>query len=77
MNGEGWLHLQGTEQGWTEWQVELSVNKYKIILIGEENMIYSLTLHRSACVSLGRGIGYGGGQLCIATVQRTKHICRW
>lgn len=40
-------------------------------------MIYSLTLHRSACVSLGRGIGYGDGQLCLATVQRTKHVCRW
>ena len=40
-------------------------------------MIFSLTLHHSACVRLGRGLEYGGGQLCIATVQRTKPVHRW
>jgi len=40
-------------------------------------MIYSLTLHSSACVRLGRGLGYGGGQLCIAAVQRMKQLRRW
>lgn len=76
MREEGCLELQRMNNREQKDRWSSVSNKCNILLIGKGNMIYSLTLHHSARVRLGRGLGSGGGQMCIATVQRMKQVHR-